>query len=213
MRFQVISLYQAFRQASTPFSLQLLTEVDDYSCFLYRCEGEMTQHRHLEHDELLWPRDLAIQLVDEQGRHEVCAGHLALVPRGWRHGTASPGGAHVLLFSRGMRSLSTNGHLNDLQIPPLRLLDPVQALNDKNPGTTVRLLRCDTLQIYGERISGSSPARSAVGDVLVAPVSGTIGLRCGGMVVNIGEWELARVPSGSGWHLFGDALVVWMTRA
>jgi homogentisate 1,2-dioxygenase len=213
MRFQVISLHQAFRQVTTPFSMRLLTEVDEYSCFLFRCEGEMPQHRHLEHDELFWPRDLGIQLVDKLGRHEIRAGHLALVSRGWRHGSASPGGAHVLLFSRGSRSLSTNGHLDDVEVLSPRLVDPTRALSGESPNTAIPLLRCDTLQVYGERIIGSSPARPALGDVLVAPVSGTVGLRCGGMVVNVGERELARVPSGSGWHLFGDALVVWMARA
>jgi homogentisate 1,2-dioxygenase len=213
MRFQLISLHQGFRQARTPLSLQLLTEVDEYSCFLYRCEGEMPQHRHLEHDELLWPRDPGVELVDKRGRHEVRAGQMALVPRGWRHGSASNAGANVLLVSRGSRSLSMNGHLDDLVVPSPCLIDPAQVLNGESPNKAIPLLRCDTLQVYGERVSGSAPARTASGDVLVAPVSGTVGLRCGGMVVNVGEWELARVPAGSGWHLFGDALVVWMTRA
>lgn len=209
MRFQLVSLREASQRLEGPFQLVELTAISEYACYLYRCEGEVPLHRHLEHDELFWPQDRSIELLGEAGRVRVEVGHLARVPRGWRHGSAAHGAAHVLLLSRGERSHSANGYYSHLVPEPPSIVS--LAHSAETPNHPQPLLRCDTLQLYSERVTGTGPSRHAEHDVLVAPIQGSVGLRCGGILVIVQERELARVPAGSGWHLFGEARVLWMT--
>jgi hypothetical protein len=192
VRFQLISLHEASRQLAAPFELLRVTELDEYGCFLYRCEGQMPLHRHLEHDELFWPLDHTIELKDD-------------------HGSAAQVAAHVLLISRGERVLTMNGHYGSLHTAPPDLATPLARLAEVPDNTPLPFLRCDSLRLYAERISGTSPTRQAGHDVLIAPLQGRLGLRCGGMVIVVGEWEIARIPAGTGWHLFGNGSVVWMS--
>lgn len=171
----------------------------------------MPLHRHLEHDELFWPLDHAITLAGAAGGLEVQPGQVARMPRGVPHGSAAPSAAHVLLVSRGERSLQLNGHYDSLDVEPPTLVDPMAGLAERPANTPHFLLPCDHLHLYVERVRGSGPTRQAAQDVLVAPLGSRIGLRCGGMVVVVGEWEMARVPRGSGWHLFGQGQTLWFT--
>ncbi|MBA3530867.1 MAG: hypothetical protein H0T73_02945 [Ardenticatenales bacterium] len=212
MRFQLLSIHEASHKIKAPFEPLRLTDLDEYSCFLYRCEGQMALHRHLEHDEVFWPLDHPIELVDEQGQSALPAGMLARVRRGWRHGSAAQAPAHVLLLSRGERVLTMNGHYTSLDSAPPEVVAPLVRLAEVADNTPTPLLRCDSLCLYAERISGTGTTREADHDVLIAPFQGRLGLRCGGLVIVVGEWEIARIPAGTGWHLFGDGSVVWMTK-
>lgn len=211
MRFHVVSLHEAAERLDAPFRLQPLAQIDEYSCFLYRCEGQLALHRHTEHDELFWPLDRPIRLLDEGGELAVQPGELACVRRGWRHASAAEIAAHVLLISRGERSLSLNGHLNTILPLPPRIINPLARLADAPHNVPVPLLRCDTLQVYAERIEGTGPARTTAHDLLVVPLTGNVGLRCGGMITVVEPWHIARLPARSGWHLFGNTTVMWMS--
>lgn len=212
MRFQVVDVRAASQALEGPFQLCLLTDVDEYGCYLYRCEGEMPLHRHPDHDELFWPLDGTLLLRGSQGEHEVPRGHLARVPRGWQHGSTSRVPIHVLLLTRGPRGLTLNGHpAPPVALPPQRA-EPLAALAERGANAAVPLLRCDALHVHAEQVEGSGPAREATCDVLLAPLRGTVGLRCGGLVLTLGEWQMARIPAGTGWHLFGSAPVLWMSK-
>ncbi len=211
MRFQIVSLRTASRQIERPLTLHPLTEIEEYRCFLYRCEGEVPLHRHLEHDELFWPLDGPLHLLDERGQRTVEAGQLLRVPRGWKHGSSARAPVHVLLLSRAERVHSLNGHLGTLAPAPPSLADPVSALAHAGDNVPCPLLRCDTLQVYAERVAGTGHCRRAARDVLVAPLGRSVGVRCGGIVAVAQEREVVRVPAGSGWHLFGEGPVLWMT--
>jgi uncharacterized cupin superfamily protein len=211
MRFQLISLREASSTLDAPFQLVELMAVGEYACYLYRCEGEVPLHRHLEHDELFWPQDRSIDLVSEHERARVEPGYMARVPRGCRHGSAANGPAHVLLFSRVARAASLNGHYDSLSPEPPAVVSLAASLSAAPPNQPQPLLRCDTLQLYVERVVGTGASRHAEHDVLIAPLHGSAGLRCGGIMTIVQERELVRVPAGSGWHLFGQSSVLWMT--
>ncbi len=211
MRFQIISLRKASLSLDAPFQLVELTELNEYTCFLYRCEGSVPIHRHLDHDELLWPQDRTIFLAGETKKLSIDAGQLVRIPRGWKHGSMSRISAHVLLISRGKRSLSLNGHYQKVEPKPPEIVAPDRGLEDVGDNMPHLLLRCDTLYLYAERVMGTGKARWANSDVLIVPIKGSIGVRCGGIVTVAQEAEMVRVPANTGWHLFGKSTVVWMT--
>lgn len=211
VRYRQISIFEASRGVEAPFALHALTDVDEYGCFLFRCEGTVPFHRHLTHDELFWPLDRPIRIRGEGETMTVAPDHLVRVRRGWRHSSAAVEAAHVLLFSRGERSHTLNGHFDDAATAPPEEVAPMERLRAGPPNEPHFLLQCDQLHLFGERVVGSGPSRMADGDVLVVPLRGTVGLRCGGMVAVVEQGEIARLPAGSGWHLFGESEVIWAT--
>lgn len=211
MRFQIISLRKVSLSLELPFQLVELTELDEYTCFLYRCEGAVPIHRHLDHDELLWPQDRDIFLAGETQKIAIDAGQLVRIPRGWKHGSMSRISAHVLLISRGKRSLSLNGYYQNVKPKPPQIVSPDAGLEDVGDNMPHLLLHCDTLHLYTERVIGTGQVRWANSDVLIVPIKGSVGVRCGGIVTVAQETELVRIPANTGWHLFGQATVVWMT--
>ena len=118
MRFEIVSLRQISQRVAEPFEPQQVIAVDEYDCSLYRCEGATPLHRHVDHDELLWPLDHAIALRGEGAARRIPAGHLARVRRGWKHGSASDHGSYVLHISRAARSRALNGHHSSLHAAP-----------------------------------------------------------------------------------------------
>ncbi|MGB0387723.1 MAG: hypothetical protein ACPGWR_23140 [Ardenticatenaceae bacterium] len=211
MRFQVISLRKVSVPLEVPFQLLELTELNEYTCFLYRCEGAVPLHRHLDHDELLWPQDKDIFLAGEVKKIVVEAGKLVRIPRGWKHASMSRVPAYVLLISRRKRSRSLNGHYQKRLPQPPQVVAPETLLDDIGDNMPLLMLSCDTLRLYAERVFRTGPVRRAEHDVLIVPIKGSVGVRCGGIVVVAQETELVRVPANCGWHLFGEATVVWMT--
>lgn len=211
MRYQQISIFDASREVEAPFALHSLTDVDEYGCFLFRCEGTVPYHRHLTHDELFWPLDRPIRIRGEGSTLTVHRDHLVRVRRGWRHSAAAVESAHVLLFSRGERSHTMNGHFDVAEAAPPEEVAPLDLLRTNPPNEPRYLLKCDQLHLFGERVMGSGPCRRADGDVLVVPLRGSVGLRCGGLVAVVEQGEIARLPAGSGWHLYGEAEVIWAT--
>ena len=211
MRFQIISLRKASLALDVPFKLVELTELNEYTCFLYRCEGSVSIHRHLDHDELLWPQDRDIFLAGNVKKIVVEAGKLVRIPRGWKHGSMARVPAYVLLISRGQRSRSLNGYYQKVKPEPPQIVSPDAGLEDVGDNMPHLFLHCDALRLYSERVMGTGNVRWAKNDVLIIPIKGSVGVRCGGIVTVAQETELVRIPANSGWHLFGEATVVWMT--
>lgn len=211
MRFQTISLRQVSVKLEVPFELLELTEIDEYTCFLYRCEGEVPLHRHLDHDELLWPQDRPIYLTSEREERRIEAGDMVRIVRGWKHRSKASHASYVLLISRGKRVLSLNGYYRIPPPTPPQVICLEEELIPFAINIPQPLTSCDTLHLYIEHVTGTGPSRRATNDILITPTKGNVGLRCGGIVVIIEEMELARIPAGCGWHLFGEANVVWMT--
>ncbi len=211
MRLRVVSLRTIAEGLDTPFDPQPLFVLGEYTLALFRCEGRTDPYRNMDYDELLWPQEGAMRVQGEPGDWMVKEGEMLCIPRGWKHTTAADRLSFVLSVSRTEHAISRNGfHLPKLPDPP-RYANTEQILSAVE-GTAPRfLLHCDNLHFFAHRLNGAIPSRASGQGVWVFPVSGTVGIRCGGVVTSVKPTEIVQVPAHCNWHLFGKANVVWAT--
>lgn len=211
MRLRVVSLRAVAEGLETPFDPQPLLVLGEYTLALFRCEGCADPYRNMDYDELLWPQDGPMRVEGEPGDWKLEAGELLCIPRGWKHTTAADGVSFVLSVSRTEHAISRNGyHLPKPPDPP-RYVNPEQLLSQDEAITSHFLLHCDDLKFYVQRLSGATASSASGQGVWVVPLSGTVGVRCGGVVTTLKPAEIAQVPAHRSWHLFGKADVVWAT--
>jgi len=143
------------------------------------------------------------------GRPYGRSGRVALYPRGWKHITAAEGVSFVVSVSCTNPVISRNGYHSPKPPDPLRHANPEALLTTATTTTPHFLLHCDTLRFYAQRLSGAIPSGSSGQGVWVIPLSGTVGVRCGGVVTTLKPTEIVQVTAHRNWHLFGKADVVW----
>jgi hypothetical protein len=211
VRLRVVSLRKTAEALETPFTPQPLLVLGEYTLALFRCEGCADPYRNMDYDELLWPQDGAMNVQGEPGELTVEAGELLCIPRGWKHSTAADGVSFVVSVSRTEHAISRNGyHLPKPPDPP-RHANPEHLLSEGEGTSPHFLLQCDDLSFYAQRLTGATPSGSSGQGIWVIPLSGTVGVRCGGVVTTLRPTEIVQVPAHCNWHLFGKADVVWAT--
>lgn len=110
MTYQAINFTDKFRKFSDHWSPRVVAEMNDYQFKLVRIHGEFVWHEHADTDEVFIVLDgeMAIELRD--GRVELSAGEMFVVPKGVEHKTAAGQECRVLLIEpRGVVNTGDTG--------------------------------------------------------------------------------------------------------
>jgi mannose-6-phosphate isomerase-like protein (cupin superfamily) len=85
MEYSAINLQDKLAQFSNHWSPRVIAELNDYQFKLAKIQGEFVWHRHVETDEVFFVLEgkMAIQFRD--GRVELGAGEMFVVPKGIEH--------------------------------------------------------------------------------------------------------------------------------
>ncbi len=89
-----IDLATAFARLNEPWSSRTVAPLD---IRVVKTEGEFSENRHPETDEVFLVLDGSLTIRLDDGAVTRGPGQLSVVPRGRRHQPVSPGGARVLL--------------------------------------------------------------------------------------------------------------------
>jgi hypothetical protein len=211
VRLRVVSLRKIAEALETPFTPEPLLVLGEYTLALFRCEGCGELYRNMDSDELFWPQDRAMKVSGEVGPMTIQAGELLCIPQGWKHATEAEEISFVLSVNRTDHVISRNGYHAPRPPAPPRSANPETLLDSVASHKHCFLLQCNDLYFYAQRLAGATPARSSGQGAWIIPLSGVVGVRCGGMVTTLKPTEIVQVPAHSNWHLFGKADVVWAT--
>jgi mannose-6-phosphate isomerase-like protein (cupin superfamily) len=98
MAYQPISIADKFASFSEQWSPKVVAELNDYQVKLVRIHGEFVWHHHADTDELFLVIDgeMAIELRD--GRVELKAGEMFVVPKGVEHRPVAQEECRILLM-------------------------------------------------------------------------------------------------------------------
>ena len=97
MAYQPINIADKFASFSERWSPRVVVELNDYQVKLVRIQGEFVWHHHADTDELFIVIDgeMAIELRD--GRVELKAGEMFVVPKGVEHRPVAREECRILL--------------------------------------------------------------------------------------------------------------------
>ena len=98
MTHKPINLAEKLAMFHDRWSPKVIAEMNDYQLKLAKLEGEFVWHDHKDTDEVFLVLDgrLVIELRD--GKVELAAGELFVVPRGVEHKPFAAGECHVMLI-------------------------------------------------------------------------------------------------------------------
>lgn len=119
MKYQAIDFTDKFAQFSELWSPRVIAELNDYQFKLAKIKGEFVWHRHAGTDEafVVLEGEMAIEFRD--GRVELRAGEMFVVPRGVEHRPMARAECRILLIEpRGVRNTGDAG--GDLTAEPDR---------------------------------------------------------------------------------------------
>jgi len=105
-----VNVAQVAAELDEPFAMINVAAVEDLLVSLYRCEGALTWHKHVDIDELFWVQEGAMLLESAWGRVRLRPGEMAVVPKGVDHRSSSTLSATVLLLRCGVAPDRKNGH-------------------------------------------------------------------------------------------------------
>lgn len=97
MGYKSIRFEDKFRKFSDHWSPRVIAEMNDYQFKLAKIQGEFVWHSHADTDEvfIVLDGDMAIELRD--GRVELSAGEMFVVPKGVEHKPVAEGECRILL--------------------------------------------------------------------------------------------------------------------
>lgn len=93
-----IDLKEKLGRFSEQWSPRVVAELNDYQVKLAKIEGEFVWHRHEETDELFLVLDGAMSIELRDGRVDLEAGQMYVVPRGVEHKPRAERECHILLL-------------------------------------------------------------------------------------------------------------------
>lgn len=109
-RYEPINLADKFARFSEHWSPRVVAEMNDYQFKLVRMQGEFVWHSHADTDEvfLVVDGDMAIEFRD--GRVELRAGEMYVVPRGVEHKPVARDECRIMLIEpRGIVNTGAAG--------------------------------------------------------------------------------------------------------
>lgn len=98
MSIEVINLADKFSRFDERWRPFIVAELNGQQVRLAKLEGEFVWHAHAEEDELFLVVDGRLTIELRDGKVELAAGELCVVPRGVEHRPVAHGLACVLLF-------------------------------------------------------------------------------------------------------------------
>ena len=118
MSYEAINLADKFGKFSERWSPRVVARMNDYHFKLVRVEGEFVWHSHAETDEVFFVVEGEMAIEFRDGRVELKAGEMFVVPRGVEHRPVAEEEAHVLLFEP-VSTLNTGNVEDELTLPEL----------------------------------------------------------------------------------------------
>lgn len=97
MSYEPINLADKFGKFSERWSPRVVAQMNDYHFKLARIEGEFVWHSHAETDEVFFVVEGEMAIEFRDGRVELRAGEMFVVPRGVEHRPAAPRECKLLL--------------------------------------------------------------------------------------------------------------------
>lgn len=97
MSYDPIRFDDKFRSFSEHWSPRVIAEMNDYQFKLVRIQGEFVWHEHADTDEVFIVLGGEMSIEFRDGRVELAAGEMFVVPKGVEHKPAAAGECRVLL--------------------------------------------------------------------------------------------------------------------
>jgi homogentisate 1,2-dioxygenase len=176
-----------------PFAMTDLAYVGDLAVSLYACQGTLSWHRHLDHDELFLVHNGVVVLDSEWGSVTLQPDELVVVPKGVGHRSSSMLWSIVLLLSIRALADRRNGNRrlhavqDGRQLAKVNVLD--QAKQITRPFVHQQLAAVDDFALRLFVARGAVPWRKAAQETLLLVQQGRVDLftRDGLSVLNAGE--------------------------
>ena len=116
MKHKAINLKDKFSLFSDHWAPRVITELNDYQLKLVKLEGEFVWHSHADTDELFLCLEGSMSIHLRDGRVDLEAGELFVVPRGVEHKPEANAECSVLLIEpRGV--VNTGEAESELRAP------------------------------------------------------------------------------------------------
>lgn len=97
MGYEAINLADKFGKFSERWSPRVVARMNDYHFKLARIEGEFVWHSHAETDEVFFVVEGEMSIEFRDGRVELKAGEMFVVPRGVEHKPVAPRECKLML--------------------------------------------------------------------------------------------------------------------
>jgi len=110
LNLEVINLMDKFSRFEERWHPHIITELNGQQVKLAKLEGEFVWHSHADEDELFFVADGQLTIELRDGKVELGAGELCVVPRGVEHRPVAHGLACVMLFEP-----ATTSHTGDVE--------------------------------------------------------------------------------------------------
>ena len=110
MKYAAINLREKLGQFTDQWMPRVVAELNDYQFKLVRIQGEFVWHSHADTDEafIVIEGEMSIELRD--GRVDLAAGEMFIVPRGVEHKPVSRGECKLMLIEpRGVTNTGDAG--------------------------------------------------------------------------------------------------------
>lgn len=98
MAYEVVNLEEKFGLFSDLWSPRIVAQMNDYHLKLVRIEGEFVWHDHPETDEVFLVLDGEMAIDFRDGRIELKAGELVVVPKGVEHKPVAERECRIMLL-------------------------------------------------------------------------------------------------------------------
>jgi mannose-6-phosphate isomerase-like protein (cupin superfamily) len=98
MDAQAINLKEKLARFTDHWSPRVVAELNDYQVKLAKVQGEFVWHDHQDTDELFLVVDGELTIEFRDGRVELAAGEMFVVPRGVEHKPYAENECHLLLI-------------------------------------------------------------------------------------------------------------------
>lgn len=110
MKYMPVNLTDKFGKFSDHWSPRVIAEMNDYQFKLAKIQGEFIWHNHADTDEVFIVLEGAMTIEFRDGRVELKAGELFVVPRGVEHKPAAEDECRIMLVEpRGVTNTGDAG--------------------------------------------------------------------------------------------------------
>jgi len=98
MNYRPINIGEKFGKFSERWSPKVIAEMNDYQFKLVKLQGEFVWHRHQETDEVFLVVDGSMSIEFRDGRVDLVAGEMFVVPKGVEHKPFAANECRVMLI-------------------------------------------------------------------------------------------------------------------
>lgn len=97
MKYSAVNLEERFAKFSDHWSPKIIAQMNDYHFKLVRLQGDFVWHRHVDTDEVFIVLDGEMSIEFRDGKVDLRAGELFVVPKGVEHKPSARSECRVML--------------------------------------------------------------------------------------------------------------------